>query len=199
MNVIKLALGELQTNCYLLIKEDKVIIIDPGSEFNMIKNAVGDKEVLAVVLTHGHFDHINAVNDVINYYHCDFYVSSEDQRLIDNPSLSYQTSNFIKKAPILIENQTLEIDDFKFKVHKTPGHTKGSIILEIDHYLFTGDTLFKGSIGRTDFATGSNMEMQKSLKYILGFDNNFIVHPGHGESSTIEDEKLYNPYLRRIN
>ena len=163
MEVIKRPLGLYKANCYVLIKEGKSIIIDPGFHCNHIIDMVADSEPIAVLLTHGHCDHVSALDEV-----CEYYTHCND----------------------LVEGQ-LNLDPFDILVHHTPGHSAGSVCLEIEGYLFTGDTLFKQNVGNTDNYKSDPADLIKSLKYLLTLSKDLIVEPGHRESTILKNEEEF--------
>ena len=166
--------GYLQTNCYILSIDNKCLIIDPGDEINKIKKSIGNKEVLKILITHHHFDHIGVLEELIKEYNVE---------VLDNTNL---------------EEKEYKIDKFKFNVIFTKGHTEDSITFYFkdNKSMFVGDFLFKDSIGRCDLPTGSNNEMKKSLKKISKYDDDIKIYPGHGESSTLGYEKKYNEFMK---
>ena len=198
MKIIKLELGTLKSNCYLIINNNSCLIIDPGSEANKIINEIKDYQVVAIVLTHGHFDHIGAVNELVKLYNCPIYISEKDEILLRNPhyNYSYPNSIIIDKPVEIIKDNILQIDSYNFDVYYTPGHTAGSICLRYYNYLFTGDTLFKEDVGRTDLHFGSEFDLSQSLKLFQQLPKKLTILPGHGPNSTLKDELLSNPYLR---
>lgn len=195
MEIKKLTLGSLQTNAYIISKNNQVIIIDPGSDYHLIKQCISeDAKVLAVLLTHGHFDHIGAVNDVVAEYFCDIYLSEVEFPLIENPKLSFYDG--VINYDITPLPEQLNIGDFKIKVHNTPGHTKGGVIFEIDDCLFTGDTLMNMSVGRMDLPTGDENDMRNSIEYIKSFTKDYQLFPGHGNNTTLYRQFSHNPYYK---
>lgn len=158
MMVDKVVVGNLEENCYILSKDNKVVIIDPGDEAEKIIQKVGNKIVVGILITHHHFDHIGALKEIESFYN-------------------------IKESK--------EVTGWNFEVIKTPGHTSDSVC----HYfpdekmLFAGDFLFLDSIGRTDLPTGSDIDMQNSLKFIEKFPDDIVVYPGHGDITTLGHEK----------
>lgn len=167
MNIIKLPVGYLQANCYILEKEGKVIVIDPGDEYEKIKDNIKG-EIIKILITHSHEDHIGA----LKYF---------DKSLILN-----------------VEEKEYIIKPFKFNVIYTKGHTNDSVTyyFKEDKIMFTGDFLFKGTIGRTDMPTGDIIEMQESLKKIKTYPNDIKIYPGHGEVTTLKEEKENNYFLK---
>lgn len=176
MKIDIVTVGYLQTNCYVLTIDDKCIVIDPGDEFIKINKIIGNKKVLKVLLTHHHFDHVGALEELINKYKVD---------ILDNTNL---------------EEKEYIIDKFRFKVIFTKGHTTDSLCFyfEKEKVMFVGDFLFKESIGRTDLSTGSICDMKLSLKKISKYDDDIVIYPGHGESSSLCYEKKYNNYLKEV-
>lgn len=173
MQVEKLVTGYLQENCYILTKEDECLVIDPGSDYAFIKNKIEDKKVMGILLTHSHFDHIGAVDDLVNDYKVDIY--------------SFKNLNEGNKT----------MGNFSFEVILTPGHSSDSITFYFneDKIMFTGDFLFKENIGRCDLPTGDINSMKRSLNKIKTYDDEITIYPGHGESSTLKYEKDNNQYL----
>lgn len=172
INIKKIPVGYLQANCYILEFNNQNIIIDPGSEFDKIKaNIKGN--VCAILVTHRHFDHIGALADLKNEYHCPIYDFNN------------------------LKEQKYEINNFKFKVVYTPGHTDDSVSYYFydENIMFTGDFLFKETIGRTDLETGNMDKMLNSLNKILKY-NDIKIYPGHGDITTLDYEKNNNIYLK---
>lgn len=169
MEIKIVKVGYLQTNCYILKKNDNIIIIDPGDEYEKIKKEI-DKNVSAILITHNHFDHIGALKQFKNV------------KIYDYNNLKEQNYN---------------IDGFKFKVIYTKGHTNDSIsfYFKEEKVMFTGDFVFKNSIGRTDLETGSNEEMKKSIEKLKEYPSNITLYPGHGDKTTLENEIKINPFF----
>jgi hydroxyacylglutathione hydrolase len=190
--------GMLSTNCYLAIsiESKEAILLDPGLEFSSEAKQIFDYistntlKVKFIVNTHGHDDHIKAdilFQQKLNIPIC---IHSLDAPFIKN----MEKSNF--PTNILLEDgDIVKFGDEILKVIHTPGHTPGSICLVGENLIFTGDTLFAGGIGRTDFPGGSMKEMRLSLKKLVSLPDSLFVYPGHGENSTIGEEKKTNPFL----
>ena len=169
IDVIKV--GFLKENCYVISIKNECLIIDPGDEFDKIKNLVCNKKVLGILITHHHFDHIGALDECKNYYKCD---------IID------------------YENKVNEIGPFKFEMIKTPGHKEDSVTyyFKDDKIMFVGDFIFKDSIGRCDLKGGSEEKMMQSINMIKKYDDNIVIYPGHGDETTLGYEKKNNIYMR---
>lgn len=197
MEIRTLTLGLYQTNTYLIINNDEVIVIDPVAKAERIQALLKEGEkIIAICLTHGHFDHIGAVDDLVNLNQCPVYIHELDYALTQDPEKNYSQTKKIKlKSKINYYNDSMEIGSFKFDVLHTPGHTSGSVCLRFKDILFTGDTLFKGSIGRTDLYGANPQEMKQSLRLLRSLKDDYRIYPGHEESTTLFDELKRNPYL----
>lgn len=194
MDIIKLTVGQLQSNTYILRLDHQVLIIDPGAEYYKIKKHIKDDDtIIAVLLTHGHADHIGAVNDILSDFNCDVYIDSDELELVSDPTMSFYNGKI--NTELKCFKSTFELGVFKIGIHKTPGHTIGSVLIEIGEDLFTGDTLFNLTVGRMDLPSGSELDMRNSLKYIRTFHKDFKIHPGHGSDSTLYYQFENNPYF----
>ena len=192
LNIHTLPLGDYQTNTYIVHKGDTCVIIDPGYEPERILAEIArlGLTVGAILLTHGHFDHVGGVRFIAKATACPVYLCEEDLSLPP-----YMTSGALFFTDGCEEGDTVSIAEMAFSVLHTPGHTPGSVCYLIDDALFSGDTLFQGSCGRTDFPGSSGAQMRKSLDRLSALPDRLAVYPGHGPSTTLEDEKRYNPYL----
>jgi hydroxyacylglutathione hydrolase len=190
--------GMLSTNCYVahsqLTKE--AIIIDPGLEspteaqqiFDYI--TIDSLKVKLIVNTHGHEDHISGDSMIQEKYKVPIHIHKFDAGFLED----LQKGNY--PAPVLLEEGSLiSFGDQTLKVLHTPGHTPGSICLQGERLIFTGDTLFAEGIGRTDFPGGSDRDMQKSLERLVHLPDNLLIYPGHGSTSIMGEEKRVNPFL----
>ncbi len=199
----KCIVSDFSSNCYLVEKDDCYYLIDPSLSVIKIKQLIGDKRINAILITHAHIDHIYFLEEIVKEYDCLVYMSKfSDEFLKDaykNCSKLFGVNKVFKvddKNIILLEDDDL-IDGF-IKVTYTPGHTIDSLCFEIDDKLFTGDTLFKGSIGRTDFYSGDYNMICDSIKKLYSFKKNFNIFPGHGLSSTLFIEEETNYYVKMM-
>lgn len=198
MEVKRYCVGVFGTNCYLIKKENNVLIIDPGASAAKLLSYIDeDDRVKAILLTHGHFDHIQAVDKLQAHFHCPVYLNEKDEELARNEKLNclgnYSACLHCKTTSL--KEGLLKIENFEIQVLEAPGHTSGSVLLQIENYLFTGDVLFKGSIGRTDLYSGNASEMKRSLQLFYSMNEDLILCPGHDETSILKNELLYNPFL----
>lgn len=201
-NIYRFTLSEFYTNNYCFIKNGKVLIID-STESKPIINFIKEKKlkVAGLILTHGHVDHICGAKSFQQFNIIPLMNKNDDIQIKISQSI-YKEYGF-EEEPLFnyqhIEEGKLKIDEFEIEVIETPGHTEGSISLLIDGILFSGDTLFKGSIGRTDLIGGCLNQILKSIKNkLLVLPNDTIVLPGHGEKTTIGEEKLNNPFIKEV-
>ncbi|MFZ5799858.1 MAG: MBL fold metallo-hydrolase [Candidatus Omnitrophota bacterium] len=198
----KIIVGDLEENCYVLADEAarNAIIIDPGADYERICRVLKENRLKArlVVNTHGHADHIGADAD----FNLPVYIHKLDAKCLQDPQFNL---SFLVGAPfsvklkeiITVENGALiKLDSLALEVIHTPGHTPGGICLKMDDLVFTGDTLFFGGVGRTDFPGASEQQLLASIRdRLLSLDDTTIIYPGHGPNSTIGNEKHRNPFL----
>ena len=201
-----LVVGRLQENVYIVGDEgsNACMIVDPGDDAKSILSEVkrAGLVVYNIVITHGHIDHIAAVADIMDKYKAEYAIHSADLVIIDsalNKSMLTMFPNF-RQPPqpnkLLEQDDIIKIGGLEFTVISTPGHTPGSICLYGNGVVFTGDTLFQGSIGRYDFPGGDGCQIMSSIvDKIIALPPNTIVLPGHGPRSTIQNEKTQNPFL----
>ena len=199
-------LGPVYTNCYIAINKEtgEALIIDPAdspSKIELKVNAMGARPV-AVLLTHGHFDHIMGVEAVREKYQIPVYACRQEEEMLREPSVNMTDqmgkSCSIRPDVFLDDLQVFEAAGFSIQMIHTPGHTKGSCCyyLKEEGVLFSGDTLFCGSVGRTDFPGGSASQIRDSLHRLLAaLPDDTSVYPGHDTSTTIGYEKRYNPFV----
>lgn len=194
LQIHTLPLGDYQTNCYILHQEGNrdCLVIDPGYEPEIILSFLSEKGLTlqAILLTHGHFDHVGAVRELAAQTDCRVYLNPKD--LAMPPMLTagplYYTNSYG-------EGDRLDIAGISLLVLETPGHTPGSVCLIADNNLFSGDTLFRGSCGRTDLPCGDHRAMAESLKRLAALREDYNVYPGHGSNTTLAREQKTNPYL----
>ena len=190
-----LPLGAYQTNCYILHQEDSssCVVIDPGYTPEVILDFLAGKglKLEAILLTHGHFDHVGAVRDLAAETGCKVYLNPDDLSMPPR-----MTAGPLYYTDTYSDGDTLSPAGIPFQVLSTPGHTPGSVCLIAENFLFSGDTLFAGSCGRTDLPGGSRRAIRESLRRLAAIPQDYSVHPGHGESTTLAWEKQYNPYMR---
>ncbi|SHI68130.1 Glyoxylase, beta-lactamase superfamily II [Dethiosulfatibacter aminovorans DSM 17477] len=201
-----IVVGSYMVNCYLTGDSDtkEIIIIDPGFNPEQIIDAIEGKGFtpVGIVLTHGHGDHIGAVEELIAKYEVPLYIHKFDDELIKGGASSFTKMMFgrdiiLKADKFLSEGDIVTAGKMEYKVLHTPGHTPGGICLVCEDAIFSGDTLFRGSIGRTDFPGGSYDQIINSIKTkLLDYPDETKVYPGHNSSSTIGYEKKNNPFLR---
>ncbi|MBP5342716.1 MBL fold metallo-hydrolase [bacterium] len=204
MRILRLTDPIYDENCYIVIRGEDVTIIDPGFNTDKIQKLLKDEKLLIsrIFLTHAHLDHTGDMDKLsISNNNCPIYINYHDYDMIYDPSLNcgmfLNISKQYKKDLniIKINNDIENISDFTF--YNTKGHTKGSSIIKINDVIFSGDTLFKGSIGRCDLPTGNNKEMNESLKFISkSFSKKTIIYPGHYTNTTLKDELTNNPYIK---
>lgn len=194
MEIKTLQLGMLQTNCYIAWGEntDKCIVVDPGDEPQRVVAFLQDlgKMPEAILLTHGHFDHIGGVNALRGTYGCPVYLCEEDLMLPVR-----MTGEMPADTTHYGEGDTLSLAGLNIAVLQTPGHTPGSVCLICGDVMFSGDTLFAGSIGRTDFPGSDHRQMLQSLAKLAALPRNYRVLPGHAEETSLDEERRSNPFL----
>ena len=195
MEVFTLPLGAFQTNCYVVQPEEqnRCILVDPGYEAAKILLFLEEKDLTpeAILLTHGHFDHVGAVRELAEKTGCPVYLHPEDTSMP-----AELTGGPLYYTHPLQKGQTLSLAGMEIGVLHTPGHTPGSVCFAIGELLFTGDTLFAGTCGRTDLPGGSFATITRSLAGLRQLQTDYRVFPGHGSATTLEREKAANPYLR---
>ena len=198
MKVSVMQVGPIGTNCYFLQDEESglMAIIDPGDDWERILHQVkkAEGEVKYILLTHGHYDHTTAVPDLVKALPgVQVYIHQADAN--GAGSQLFPLAAQVKDLNNYDEGDTLSLGSLTIEVLHTPGHSKGSVTLKVGDVLFTGDTLFCGSCGRTDLRGGSYEEIMESLKRLGELEGDFHVCPGHDRTSTLERERKYNPFL----
>ena len=198
MKVSVMQVGPIGTNCYFLQDEESglLAVIDPGDDWERILHQVkkAGGEVKYILLTHGHYDHTTAVPDLVKALPgVQVYIHQADAN--GAGSQLFPLAAQVKDLNNYDEGDTLTLGSLTIEVLHTPGHSKGSVTLKVGDVLFTGDTLFCGSCGRTDLRGGSYEEIMESLKRLGELEGDFHVCPGHDRTSTLERERKYNPFL----
>lgn len=198
MKVKRMPVGVYAANCYILMDEDtkETAIIDPGGDADEIKAVVDEihGKVKYILLTHGHMDHTGASSELGEYYGAALGINEKDER---NSPRDFIAGKFYKKAEIsLKDGMTIKLGNNEIKCIETPGHTAGGMSFLVDSLLFTGDTLFSGSIGRTDLGGGNFDIIISSIRNkLMTLPDDTIVFPGHGGETTVKRERMSNPFL----
>ena len=198
MKVQLLRVGPIGTNCYILEDDQTNLaaVIDPGDEPELIQEALEKEgvEVRYLLLTHGHYDHTTAVPALHRVYpQADIYIHQADAN--GAGSTLFPLAGEVDDLKLYDEGDVIRLGDHEIQVLHTPGHSPGSVTLKVEDVLFTGDTLFAGSCGRTDLRGGSYEQIMQSLKRLGELKGDFHVCPGHEATSTLERERRSNPFL----
>nr|MBQ8244887.1 MBL fold metallo-hydrolase [Oscillospiraceae bacterium] len=191
MKILTMPVGAYQTNCYMVWGEgDKCVLIDPGYEANVLLEQVEKqgKQLEVIFLTHGHFDHVGAVKDIAAETDCKVYIHPQELALPEA-----LTAGKLYYTHTYDEGDTVTAAGLTFEVLHTPGHTPGGVCLLCEDTMFSGDTLFAGSCGRTDFPGGDWNTIRVSLRRLAKLPRDYKVLPGHAEASTLSREKKTNP------
>lgn len=202
-----MVLGPVMTNVYFIVNDDtkECVIVDPADSPEKIIS-YAEKEgfmPVAILLTHGHYDHIAGVEGVKERWNIPVYASSDEERILTDTDLNHSLMSYgraitVKADRFLNDGEEFEAAGIGFRCLHTPGHTEGSCCYIIDSMkaVISGDTLFEGSIGRTDLPTGNVPQMKKTLsEKIMALPDEYDVYPGHGGLTTIANEKRWNPFL----
>ena len=195
LNVHALALGAYQTNCYIIHDEKSTscCVVDPGYEADTILDKLTELglSLEAILLTHGHFDHVGAVKELAETYGCPVYIHKDDLTLPEK-----FTAGPLYYTNFYDEGDVLELAGLTIRVIHTPGHTEGSVCLIVDDAIISGDTLFARSCGRWDLPGGDGEKLKASLQRFKTMEGEYRIFPGHGKSTTLALEQEYNPYLK---
>ena len=206
MEMITLALGALAANCYILPCGDGgAVLIDIGEGAGRVKHTLGELSLTprAILLTHGHYDHVAGVEAIRSAYECPVYIHEADAVMLTSSianraaEISDNVFQPVKSYKTVKDGDVLHIGTLDIEVIHTPGHTPGGVCYRIGDSLFTGDTLFRMSMGRTDLG-GNVQEMRETLRMLAHFEDDCKVYPGHFGSSTIRFEQAHNPCLRGL-
>ncbi len=201
-------LCDKMANTYLISNGKELLIIDPAIEVRTIKQIINKyyqkQNVVGIILTHGHYDHFTYLRETKEEFNCDVYVSKNDYSKLNDLNLScanlfgLQKLNQFNGLVKFLSEGKIQISNFEIRVIFTPGHTNGSISVIIGNNIFTGDTLFLDGVGRTDLPTGNVIMLNQSLKKLMTLKENYQVFPGHGQPTTLEDERENNYYYQKI-
>jgi hydroxyacylglutathione hydrolase len=200
----RLAVGELQTNVYIVYSSASLdcLIIDPGFEAHKVLALVAAKQLIpkGIILTHGHIDHAGGVSEIKAHFKVPLMIHADDEKMLTS-YINKELGNLLnlpappKPDRLLKEGDQIKSGAIRFTVLHTPGHTPGSIVLRLGDWLFAGDTLFQGSVGRTDLPGGNFGALEQSLARLKTLPPELIVLPGHGDISTLQQEIELNPFL----
>ena len=207
MKIHTLQLGELRANCFIAeTAPDKCVAVDIGGNARLLLEFLTMKKLTLnkILLTHGHYDHMNGVEEVVKKTGAEVFIHEGDAPMLNSAGLSLADSiscmpfNPVRKYTIIHDGDIISDGEYNFKVMHTAGHSMGSVCYLCGDVIFSGDTLFCCSIGRTDFVGSSPELMIKSLEKLYNLEGNYKVLTGHGDSTELEYEKKSNPYFRRF-
>jgi glyoxylase-like metal-dependent hydrolase (beta-lactamase superfamily II) len=205
MKILTFILGVMQTNCYFLIDEEtgETAVVDPAASADKIAEKIKERGLTLkyIVLTHAHFDHIMALEELRGLTHAPVYIHADDAEALLHPEQTYMDQFGGVNTPcspadfLLNDGDILILGQTKIKIIHTPGHTMGSICLIADENIISGDTLFRGDIGRYDLYGGDYSQLLQSLRILAALDGDYKVYPGHGSSTRLSYEREHNIYL----
>lgn len=203
MEITSMAVGSMGANCYFVWnRKNETVLIDPGADAPRISAQLKEQGLTpcAILLTHGHFDHIGAVAELVKTYRIPVIIGEQDQEMLGDPQKNASGLIGANIAPCCAQSTVKDGDVFatgglEFEAIHTPGHTKGSMTYRCGNVLFSGDTLFMGSVGRTDFYGGDFSALSASLRRLCALQGNYRILPGHGPETTLEAERKTNPFL----
>lgn len=203
MKVISEKFGSMDNNCSLIIDEktNQSALVDCNEFSQKMIDMIGDTELKYILLTHGHFDHIIGVKGVKERYGAKVVISKEDEPMLNSAKLSLAAfcdapQNNVDADVIVKDGDEITLGETKIKVMATPGHTSGSVCYIAENCIFSGDTLFYCSCGRTDFPSGSPEQMMSSLQKLKALDGDYKVYTGHNNLTTLDFERKNNPYMK---
>jgi hydroxyacylglutathione hydrolase len=198
VQIIHKTVGAWKENTYLIIKDNQALVIDPGDNFDELDIYFGTYSVkyIAILNTHGHFDHVGAVQEFRLKYNIPFYIHSKDKRLVHQANLFRRITGIsgVNLTPtidfFLDDLSFMQLSNLKIKIHHVPGHSEGSVAFEIENNLILGDLFFNDSIGRNDLPGGNFKKLIESINYILTNFKNYMIYPGHGLPFILDDIKI---------
>lgn len=203
MKVISEKFGSMDNNCSLIIDEktNQSALVDCNEFSQKMIDMIGDTDLKYILLTHGHFDHIIGVKSVKEKYGAQVVISKEDEPMLNSSKLSLAVfcnapQNNVDADIIVKDGDEITLGEIKIKVMATPGHTSGSVCYIAENCIFSGDTLFYCSCGRTDFPSGSPEQMMLSLQKLKALDGDYKVYTGHNNLTTLDFERKNNPYMK---
>lgn len=206
MKLYRMPLGALGTNCYIVVDESNqhCLVVDPGGEGERLVALLKEKGLQpeAVILTHGHGDHIGGVQAVVDAFKVPVYINQGDEEFLTNSNLNLsgaigQPVKVTGDIRFIKEDDVIRLGEYSFKVIETPGHTPGGVCFYGEGMVLAGDSLFLESIGRTDFPGSSYEDLIDSVRHkLFTLPEETVVYPGHGPETTIGHEKTYNPFVR---
>lgn len=203
MKVISEKFGSMDNNCSLIIDEktNQSALVDCNEFSQKMIDMIGDIDLKYILLTHGHFDHIIGVKSVKEKYGAQVVISKEDEPMLNSSKLSLAAfcnapQNNVDADIIVKDGDEITLGEIKIKVMATPGHTSGSVCYIAENCIFSGDTLFYCSCGRTDFPSGSPEQMMSSLQKLKALDGDYKVYTGHNNLTTLDFERKNNPYMK---
>ncbi len=203
----KIRVGDFAANCYIFGdgSTKDVVVIDPGGEPNKIIDFINKNSYVVknIILTHGHFDHIGGLKEVKQYSGVEILIHKLDSEMLTDSAQNFSKFIGLKAGEVIqvpadkfvTDGDVFYVGGISYKIIHTPGHTRGGISILFDKYLFSGDTLFKESIGRTDLPFSNHSDILNSVNKLIELDSDVIVYPGHGESTTIGYERINNPFI----
>lgn len=211
MQIHTFALGPVGTNAYIVVNEQKqALLFDPGAISDKLINFIREHEIHieAILITHAHFDHIGGLEQMRKETGAPVYIHTKENSWLGDPLLngsgSPHWSQFVpiaecSPADVVLEQEgELQIGEFNIQIFHTPGHSPGSLSYFIDNFVICGDTLFQSSIGRTDLREGNHSQLMASIQEkLLTLPDETVIYPGHGDKSTIGNEKVWNPFLQQ--
>lgn len=202
MNIIKHVTRSLVENVYIVSIDKICFIVDPGYDFEGIREIIDENNLKPkfIILTHGHGDHIGSADDLRRLYDIPIYACIDEKELLLDPSKNLTDMMYgeisLTADYYFKDSDEIEFLDKNLKIIQTPGHTKGGVCILIENHLFTGDTLFAGSVGRSDLPTSDyDMLMNSVNNKLMKLNDDIIIHPGHNSDSTIGQERVNNPFI----